>query len=83
MKMILLAVLFASCATRYCQPTKGSRDYAYQVLSVKKYGPFYKVRMCHTWGGEQVTKTFYYECLPDTVRQGSYVSSRQLQTLVK
>jgi hypothetical protein len=83
MKMILLAVLFASCATRYCQPTKGSRDYAYRVMEVKKYGSYYKVRLSKRWGGESLYKTVLYECLPDSVTVGRYVSSRQLQTLVK
>lgn len=67
---MFLALVMCSCSTYRCYPSKGSKDYAYKVINI-----------VHQNGGAMVTvrrffgqdKKVFYECLPDSVKKGSYV----------
>lgn len=65
----LILILLTGCATRFCQPSKGSKDYAWKVHNVK--GDTAYVHRFER--GVRITRQFVYECLPDSVKKGTYI----------
>lgn len=72
---LVAAVLFASCSRQTCYPTKGSRDYAWKVIKEPVFtGPGHVVLVQRFSRGVRERREVFYECLPDSVRLGSFVN---------
>lgn len=70
--LLCLVALLQSCATRYCQPSRGSRDWAIKYVHKNPDGSGW-AKLVRFSLGTRHTKTVVFGCLPDSVKIGNCI----------